>query len=396
MGPVLRMAPATLLLLCCLAFAGGTLGNDKLPICSLAATWAYPCEEHVVPTADGFLLSVARIPGTRAPAAPVILQHGLIDTAGTWLFNAPQQSLGYLLHDAGFDVWLPNSRGTVYSGRNTRLTPLDADFWRAIDFSRMAQYDVPAVVDYVLRQTRARSVAWVGHSQGTAQMFAALSENYGNVRSKLSVFVALAPVAYTAHITSALMIAMSEIELPHLLQLLGERDFMPNTAIYSALGHACVWMQEACDLVPLVICGGNFDNLNASRFGFYLRYDPGGTSVHNMAHWAQQIRSPAFGQFDWGPEGNLERYHRPQPPQYNLSNVRVPVALFSGGIDALAAPRDVATITAEVPSVVHFDIQQHYAHMDFVWGMDAHKRVYPDVVGLVRKYTEQSSGPVDA
>ena len=37
---------------------------------------------------------------------PVLLQHGLIDSAATWVMNMPKQSLGFVLADQGYDVWL--------------------------------------------------------------------------------------------------------------------------------------------------------------------------------------------------------------------------------------------------------------------------------------------------
>ena len=36
------------------------------------------------------------------------------------------------------------------------------------------QYDVPSVIDYILNTTGYYSLTYVGHSQGTTQMFAAL------------------------------------------------------------------------------------------------------------------------------------------------------------------------------------------------------------------------------
>ena len=67
----------------------------------------YPVENYWVQTTDGFLLSIVRIPhgkneNSRGNGKPVVfLQHGLLDTSATWVLNNPQESLGFILADAG-------------------------------------------------------------------------------------------------------------------------------------------------------------------------------------------------------------------------------------------------------------------------------------------------------
>ena len=63
----------------------------------------------------------------------------------------------------------------------------------------MGKFDTTALVDKVLQLTGQKKIAYVGYSQGTTQMFSALSENQGNLNSKISVFIALAPVATLGH-----------------------------------------------------------------------------------------------------------------------------------------------------------------------------------------------------
>ena len=67
----------------------------------------------------------------------------------------------------------------------------------------MANNDLPAMIDFILKTTGHRQISYIAHSQGTTMAFAGLSASK-DLRSKINLFVALAPVAFTAHMTSPL------------------------------------------------------------------------------------------------------------------------------------------------------------------------------------------------
>ena len=78
-------------------------------------------EQHKIQTEDGYILTAFRIPGKfledyrHKKKQPVYMQHGLIDDGGTWFFNNATVDLSLILAEKGYDVWITNSRGTVYS-----------------------------------------------------------------------------------------------------------------------------------------------------------------------------------------------------------------------------------------------------------------------------------------
>lgn len=81
--------------------------------------------------------------------APVFMQHGLFSSAETWITNA-DQSPAFILAKAGFDVWLGNNRGSIYSRKNSRINPdTDPKDFFNYSFYELGKVDAPAQIDLV-------------------------------------------------------------------------------------------------------------------------------------------------------------------------------------------------------------------------------------------------------
>ena len=129
-------------------------------------------EQHEVTTEDGYILTVYRIPGlvgqNSSGKPPVFMQHGVFDSAYAWVMNNPDVAPAFVAAKAGYDVWLGNSRGNTFSRKHTSLDP-DTDgleYW-GTDWTDMGGKDLPAVFDYLLKETNNEKLAYIGHSQGT-------------------------------------------------------------------------------------------------------------------------------------------------------------------------------------------------------------------------------------
>ena len=108
--------------------------------------------------------------------------------------NYVDKSPAFVLAEAGYDVWMSNSRGNKYSRKHTSLDPDWSDnFWR-FSFDEMGEYDVPANMDYIMKYTGHQKLGVVAHSQGTSQTFYALANNQDYMREHVAIFHALAPV----------------------------------------------------------------------------------------------------------------------------------------------------------------------------------------------------------
>ena len=77
---------------------------------------------------------------------------------------------------------------------------------------------------------------------------------------------------------------------------------------------------------------------------------------------------------------------QPYPPPYNVSELTVQTALFTGGQDWLADPTDVADLLPKIKDVVFYHKNiTYYEHLDFIWGLDAATEVYDEIVSLIKK-----------
>lgn len=65
----------------------------------------------------------------------------------------------------------------------------------------MAQYDLPAMLNFVLDKTGQPYLYYAGHSQGTMIAFAELSHNQ-NLAKKVKTLFAMGPVATVGYIES--------------------------------------------------------------------------------------------------------------------------------------------------------------------------------------------------
>uniref|UniRef100_A0A8C0RPB6 Gastric triacylglycerol lipase n=1 Tax=Canis lupus familiaris TaxID=9615 RepID=A0A8C0RPB6_CANLF len=331
--------------------------------------------------------SRATLTSVTGPKTVVFLQHGLLADASNWVTNLPNSSLGFILADAGFDVWLGNSRGNTWSRKHKTLSIDQDEFW-AFSYDEMANYDLPASINFILNKTGQKQVYYVGHSQGTTLGFIAFSQ-IPELAAKVKMFFALAPVASIQFSTSPL----SRLgELPEFLlkDLLGSKEFLPQSMLLKWLSaHFCshVILKELCGNAVFVVCGFNEKNLNMSRVPVYISHSPAGTSVQNILHWAQFIKYQKFQAFDWGScARNYFHYNQTYPPPYKVKNMLVPTAVWSGGNDLLADVDDVGILLPQITHLVYNKLIPDWQHLDFIWGLDAPWRLYNEIVNLMRKY----------
>ncbi|XP_016851200.2 lysosomal acid lipase/cholesteryl ester hydrolase [Anolis carolinensis] len=290
-----------------------------------------------------------------------------------------------MLADAGYDVWLGNSRGTTWSKKHISLSPIFEKYWE-FSYDHMAKYDLPAFINFVLQKTGQQQVYYIGHSQGTTMAFIAFSTN-AQLASKIKLFVALAPVATVKHARTPLA-KLSKLPDLQIKLMFGQKDFLPKTYFGSIAAAAMCSQQNVapiCRNLLFVVAGFNEHNLNLSRIDVYAAHAPAGTSVQNIIHWKQAVHGGKLQAFDYGWLKNRFHYNQMEPPEYDITQMTVPTAIWSSGNDWLSGPADVDVLIPKIKNLIFHESIPEWNHLDPLFGLDAPEKVYYKILNLLQK-----------
>nr|BAN20577.1 lipase 1 precursor [Riptortus pedestris] len=354
----------------------------------------YPLEVHEIETEDGYLLTAYRIPYGKDKASngkSVIVQHGILCSSAAWVISRPDQALGFLLADGGYDVWLTNSRGNTYSRKHKTYDTSSAQYWD-FSFHEMGYYDLPATIDYILEKTNETQLFYIGHSQGTTQFFA-MASTRPEYNAKIRHMSALAPIAFLDHtrgtvrtlgfFASVLQKVAWLLNLHYILDQSFVMSFIERTAC-----RQTAITRPICDNILFLIAGYDSQELNVTLVPVITSYTPAGASVKQLLHFSQLLHNnEKFTLYDYGEKYNVFHYGQNTPPQYDLSKVTAPVMLHYAYNDWISGVQDVDKLYTHLPNskrkVVGFDF---FNHLDFMWARDARQLVYDDVLDIMSQY----------
>lgn len=382
--------------------------DQFLDTVGLIKSRGFAAETHEVITKDGYILQVHRL---RAPcsmnkdARPVLLQHGLHESDRTWVVGSPDgyvdevlpaenedskvgNTLGFELGKRCYDVWMSNSRGNKYSSTHMTLSNKSVSFWD-FSFDEMIGYDLPAVIDYILEETNNTSIDYVGHSQGTLIMFGLLSSK-PEYQNKINKFIALAPVASVKNMKSPVRYLSKFMPFWNTLSYV-HGQFLLSTPMKTFItNHLCNSEVKAlCSNMLFVLSGFSPNNLNTTRLGVYSSEYPSGTSVKNMIHWFQAMRTGDFKMYNYGTLGNRRHYGQASPPHYQLQKITTgKIYLFSSVNDYLAPPKDVQFIRNNLgvtPKLDHVVPNDEFNHEDFVLSTKTGELINSKVIKILKE-----------
>lgn len=132
-------------------------------------------------------------------------------------------------------------------------------------------------------------------------------------------------------------------------------------------------------------------NLNSQTLLPLIIGYPASVSVNQLIHFAQEVRSSHFRQYDYGYIGNLRKYKQLEPPDYDLSNIKTPIALYYAHDDWLADCKDVDKLSQLLPNVINDYLIPHarFNHLDFLFGVDVQHLVYDKLLDILNATVNQ-------
>ncbi|XP_035790629.1 lipase 3-like [Anopheles albimanus] len=384
---------------------------DRDLVIELVEAAEYPIEKHVLTTKDGYILKLHRIPDphqfpeeyadptpshddtllrfgpTKAFRGVVLLVPGAFSTAADFVVTGPENGLAYVLADAGYDVWMANVRGSRFARKNVQLTVAQSEFWD-FSFHEIGTIDIAAIIDYVLLETNAQRIFYIGHNQGMTALFTLLSAK-PRYNRKLHHAVGLASIAYLGTTDNRVLRRAAELtdRIYATLRSLNVHEIKPTPDIIRLLSGA-VCSGETNDMCAVALRGLLGTTVDRSRALLPVIVDDLWCSIstRQLIHFGQLMQTRKFQQFDYRNNMlNTKKYGQAKPPEYNLSRVMVPVSLFHGTKDFITSSKDAMRLKNELRNVKNFIEIPNMNHLDFVYSNQLYGQVTSRIIEIFKQ-----------
>ena len=347
-------------------------------------------EEIEVITEDRYINTVWRLTSQdqlNRNGKSAILQHGLLDGGFTWLI-LEQDSLAKKLCDEGYTLYLPYMRGSQFSRSHLDYdSSLNSDYWE-FSFDQMAEYDLPAVVNYIKQRDNVEKIYYIGHSQGTLIFFLAYMNDPEFLEKNIKKFVALGTVP---NVNNAPHFLIKLFEKSNILDLIPVKNFLsfPKEIGQILVPFCTSKAKYLCNTILSLSFGGIEDTrrIDYERLGKNIfLYEPGGTSLRNMKHWIQIYKAKRVQKYDYGDIfSNLIHYGRVTPPVYDLNKMKkysIPSLMTISDSDPFANPQDTLDFVDNIENknIVEILSLHNYNHIDYFWADSAIEEIFPKVV----------------
>lgn len=351
---------------------------------------------------------------------PVLLIHGLLQSAGAYCVN-DEQSLAFYLCKSGYDVWLGNNR-CGFKPKHVLLEYTDPRMW-CWNIRQMGVFDLPALTSRVLFETGFPKIGLVAHSQGTTETFVALAkEQRPDLGEKLTVFCALAPAVYAGPLIGKMYFKFMRVITPAMFRLMfGIHAFIPimmtmhkilPPRLYGWLGYKVFsflfnWTDSRWDrglrdrmfqFAPVYVsaesmrwwlgreCFAKHKCILATKEASLAEDREDNDAENNPKVRDEKVKERATetGDPNPGPASTIKHHHhKPKGSTAWYNEQAPPFAMWVAGNDNLVDGNKLLRRfeRGREPhvDVVHAKVIPDYEHLDVIWAMDAEEQVFSEV-----------------
>lgn len=353
-----------------------------------AASCGFEIINETVETQDGYYLRMNRIidPQTTHKkhsdgrgGFPVLIMHGLFQSSGSFVTSEERSLAFWLARHGGYQVFLGNNRGVFDMGHRTYKRS-DPRFWD-YNIRELAIYDLPAMVDYVCKETGYDRIAYLGHSQGNGTMFISLSKGMvPELGRKLTYFGALAPAVYAGPLTSCFpFTTLGQLEWAKWKRFFGVLDFIPLMKISYDYTPAYPYALLGYQMFAFLFAWTDANWL-LRRKAKMFRFTPQPVSSASIYWWAGK---DGFATRGCVLDPSLDQWWDENFP---------PLSIFSGGMDFLVLTDPlIERIEQREKNVqlLRFKRQDEAEHCDHFWAADAVEWCFRDILEDIERTRER-------
>lgn len=265
----------------------------------------------------------------------------------------------------------------------TSSEQLNSNYWN-YSFDEQAEYDFPAVVNYILKYSGRKKTAVVAHSAGGAITLMALTHQ-PKLADKMAQIILLAPALDLGKTL------IEQLKDPIFLAFQNYVGPFPPLAAVPILQNAgatiCNYQlayRTICTFVYHMFFGDDdfLEKMSSDLMGHF--YIP--ASGHELAHLAQSNKFQRAHKYDFNDRAmNMRAYGSPLPPLYNTSRILAKsISFWVGNQDTLVSLQDVEFTRGHlnVPTRLHIlgDQATPFSHQAFFLNrQNMHLAVIPNL-----------------